>query len=109
MSISEQYIYDPSTVAEVDNRAIHEFSMPGIELMEKAAAYAFQCSQECFPNIDSIQIFCGSGNNAGDAYLFGCYAIDHGITTSVIYLSIPRPYKAMRIQRIKGIKQKKVN
>ena len=36
MSISEQYIYDPSTVAEVDNRAIHEFSMPGIELMEKA-------------------------------------------------------------------------
>ncbi len=93
MSISEQYIYDPSTVAEVDNRAIHEFSMPGIELMEKAAAYAFQCSQECFPNIDSIQIFCGSGNNAGDAYLFGCYAIDHGITTSVIYLSNPETLK----------------
>jgi len=93
MSISEQYIYDPSTVAEVDNRAIHEFSMPGIELMEKAAAYAFQCSQECFPNIDSIQIFCGSGNNAGDAYLFGCYAIDHGITTSVIYLSNPKTLK----------------
>ena len=93
MSISEQYIYDPSTVAEVDNRAIHELSMPGIELMEKAAAYAFQCSQECFQNIDSIQIFCGSGNNAGDAYLFGCYAIDHGITTSVIYLSNPKTLK----------------
>ena len=93
MSIAEQYIYDPSTVAEVDNKAIHEFSMPGIELMEKAAAYAFQCSQECFPNIDSIQIFCGSGNNAGDAYLFGCYAIDHGITTSVIYLSNPKTLK----------------
>ena len=93
MSIAEQYIYDPSTVAEVDDRAIHEFSMPGIELMEKAAAYAFQCSQECFPNIDSIQIFCGSGNNAGDAYLFGCYAIDHGITTSVIYLSNPKTLK----------------
>ena len=93
MSIAEQYIYDPSTVAEVDNKAIHEFSMPGIELMEKAAAYAFQCAQECFPNIDSIQIFCGSGNNAGDAYLFGCYAIDHGITTSVIYLSNPKTLK----------------
>ena len=93
MSISEQYIYDPSTVAEVDNRAIHEFSMPGIELMEKAAAYAFQCSQECFQNIDSIQIFCGSGNNAGDAYLFGCYAIDHGISASVIYLSNPKTLK----------------
>ena len=93
MSISEQYIYGPSTVAKVDYRAIHEFSMPGIELMEKAAAYAYESSEECFPNFDSIQIFCGSGNNAGDAYLFGCYAIDHGITTSVIYLSDPKTLK----------------
>ena len=93
MSISEQYIFGPSTVAKVDYRAIHEFSMPGIELMEKAAAYAFESSEECFPNFDSIQIFCGSGNNAGDAYLFGCYAIDHGITTSVIYLSNPKTLK----------------
>ena len=93
MSISEQYIYGPSTVAKVDYRAIHEFSMPGIELMEKAAAYAYESSEECFPNFDSIQIFCGSGNNAGDAYLFGCYAIDHGVTTSVIYLSDPETLK----------------
>ena len=72
MSISEHYIYQPLTVAQVDYRAIHEFGIAGIDLMERAAAYAFKCSQEYFPNIDSIQIFCGSGNNAGDAYLYAC-------------------------------------
>ena len=54
MSISEHYIYEPLTVAQVDYRAIHEFDIPGIDLMERAAAYAFKCSQEYFPNINSI-------------------------------------------------------
>ena len=93
MSFSEHYIYRPSAVAEVDYRAIHDCGIPGIKLMEKAAAYAFKCSLECFPNIDSTQIFCGSGNNAGDAYLYACHAIDHGINTSVIYLSNPETLK----------------
>ena len=93
MSISEHYIYEPLTVAQVDYRAIHEFGIAGIDLMERAAAYAFKCSQEYFPNIDSIQIFCGSGNNAGDAYLYACYAIDHGMKTSVIYLANPETLK----------------
>ena len=106
MSISKQYIYGPSTVAQVDYRAIHEFGIPGIELMEKAAAYAFKCSQEYFPNIDSIQVFCGSGNNAGDAYLYACYAIDHGLNTSVIYLANPETLKGDAYLAYKKYKSK---
>ena len=34
MSISEHYIYEPLTVAQVDYRAIHEFGIAGIDLME---------------------------------------------------------------------------
>ena len=54
--------------------------------MKRAAAFSFQQLERYFSNTNSIMIFCGSGNNSGDAFLLGCLAIENEIKTKVITL-----------------------
>ena len=86
MTNSEHYIFSSKTVSKVDQRAIHQEDIPGFILMKRAAAFSFQQLERYFSNTNSIMIFCGSGNNSGDAYLLGCLAIENEIKTKVITL-----------------------
>ena len=86
MTNPEYYIFSSKTVSEVDQRAIHQEDIPGFILMKRAATFSFQQLERYFANANSIMIFCGSGNNSGDAYLLGCLAIENQIKTKVITL-----------------------
>lgn len=87
MTNPEHYIFSSKTVSEVDQRAIQQENIPGFILMKRAAAFGFHQAQRYFSDANSIMIFCGSGNNSGDAYLLGCLAIEKDIKTKVITLS----------------------
>ncbi len=56
---------------ELDRRAIEEFAVPGLLLMEHASiGLAVAITDVCPPTNDSapIRIVCGPGNNGGDGY-----------------------------------------
>jgi NAD(P)H-hydrate epimerase len=57
-------------VREIDRRAIEEYHVPGILLMENAADAAFIAARTLIPNrIDTagpVIVVCGGGNNGGD-------------------------------------------
>ncbi len=86
MTNPEHYIFSSKTVSEVDQRAIQQENIPGFTLMKRAAAFGFHQAERYFSDANSIMIFCGSGNNSGDAYLLGCLAIEKDIKTKVITL-----------------------
>jgi len=86
MTNSEHYVYSSEDVSEVDQIAIEQENITGFILMKRAANFSFQQAEKYFPNINSIMIFCSSGNNSGDAYLLGCLAIENNIKTKVISL-----------------------
>jgi len=55
-------------VREIDRRAIEEYHIPGIVLMENAARAAAAVAMEMSGAPASAVIVCGGGNNGGDGY-----------------------------------------
>lgn len=54
-------------VREVDQRAIEEYGMSGLVLMENAAIGVCEVIEQITPPMP-VAILCGKGNNAGDGY-----------------------------------------
>ena len=61
-------LYSAAQVRELDRRAIEELGIPGYELMQRAAAAAFEALQQQWPRARRVAVLCGSGNNGGDGY-----------------------------------------
>lgn len=62
-------LYTAQGVRELDRVAIEEFEVPGITLMRRAATACVEYILESWPDARRFEVFCGSGNNAGDGYI----------------------------------------
>jgi NAD(P)H-hydrate epimerase len=82
-------------VREVDRRAIEQFGMPGIVLMENAAqavaAAAIQMLREI--GSDRAVILCGGGNNGGDGLAVARLLSNAGIAVTVSLTVDPAAYR----------------
>lgn len=65
-------VFTASEMRECDRRAIEEYGIPGVCLMEAAGiALADACMEELGGNVrgKKISILCGTGNNGGDGFV----------------------------------------
>lgn len=60
-------------VRELDRRAVEDFGLPGIVLMENAGRGAADLAARLWPEARTFAIACGGGNNGGD----GCVIARH--------------------------------
>ena len=68
-------------IREVDRRAIEDYGMPGVILMENAGRGAAQhalAMLEC-PGEAVVWILCGKGNNGGDGFVIARHLHNHGV------------------------------
>lgn len=82
-------LYSAEQVRQLDQIAIAQFDIPGFTLMQTAASVAFNKLMEKWPQTRHVQVFAGSGNNAGDGYLLASLAKEQGLSTEIITLSDP--------------------
>jgi hydroxyethylthiazole kinase-like uncharacterized protein yjeF len=82
-------LYTAQQVRLLDKIAIEQFDIPGFTLMQTAASVAFDALLENWPQTRHVQVFAGSGNNAGDGYLLAALAKEQGLSAEVIQLSDP--------------------
>ncbi len=82
-------LYRTAQVKELDRIAIQERGIPGFELMSRAGYEVFQCIRNKWPDTQSVAVFCGAGNNAGDGYIIARLALEAGLKVSVYSLSDP--------------------
>lgn len=82
-------LYSCAQVRELDRVAIEQYGIPGSVLMKRAGRSAFAAACQCWPQNRHWLILCGSGNNAGDAYVFAALAAQQGHKVSLFYLSDP--------------------
>jgi NAD(P)H-hydrate epimerase len=70
-------------IREVDRRAIHEYGMSGLVLMENAARGAVDVllDIECR---GPVVIFCGKGNNGGDGFAMARHLDGRGVAVRVV-------------------------
>lgn len=82
-----KHLYTAAQVQSLDRIAIEEFSIPGFELMQTAAAATFNMLREKWPQTRHLLIFVGAGNNGGDGYAIARLAKEAGLTVDVINLT----------------------
>ena len=60
---------------DLDRRAMEEFGMPGVVLMENAGRAVVQIMEQEYGPLrgKQVMIFCGSGNNGGDGFVVARY------------------------------------
>lgn len=83
-----RHFLPPAAIRELDRRAIEEFGVPGIVLMENAGR---GCA-EFIANLNSagtVVICCGKGNNGGDGFVIARHLDNHGISAEVLLFAAP--------------------
>jgi NAD(P)H-hydrate epimerase len=86
---SPTWLYGAADSRAIDARAINELGIPGFELMQRAARFAFDCLLAHWAGLRSVTVICGKGNNAGDAYLVAKLAHEIGLSVQLIAVTPP--------------------
>jgi len=79
-------------VRDVDRRAIEEFGLPGIVLMENAGRNAAALLHERAP-LARVAIACGKGNNAGDGFVMARHLANLGHHVRLLLACDPAEYR----------------
>lgn len=82
-------LYTAEQVRRLDECAIGEHGIPGIELMERAGACVFEAARQAYPDAKRYLVLCGGGNNGGDGYIVARLAIEAGLEVEVCALKDP--------------------
>ena len=81
------YVVTPEEMRKIDNRAIAEFGIPGIVLMENAAIRTVDVIEREYPNLHKsgkVLVLVGSGNNGGDGLAIARHLMLKGIDVEVV-------------------------
>lgn len=78
-----------SQMRELDRRAIEEFGIPSLLLMENAGLQAALEMERSFPHLrrSRVAVVCGRGNNGGDGFVVARHLFDRGTTVEVFLLA----------------------
>lgn len=63
-------IYQTEQIRAAEILAATNFQLTPSILMARAGKAALTFIQEHYPNVRTIHVFCGGGNNGGDGYVF---------------------------------------
>ncbi|HHU50698.1 MAG TPA: NAD(P)H-hydrate dehydratase [Firmicutes bacterium] len=70
---------------EIDRKAMTDYAIPGIILMEHAANALFQVIKEKFPSPVKTGVICGRGNNGGDGWALARLLLQAGWDVTVFH------------------------
>lgn len=78
--------YTREQMRELDRRAIEEYGVPGVVLMENAGRGAAQVALEMLgdPFLRMAVIFCGKGNNGGDGFVIARHLHNAGVGVRLV-------------------------
>lgn len=76
-------VYSAAAVRELDRIAIEDYGIAGFTLMTRAARAALDVLTRRWPGTQTLEVFCGAGNNAGDGYVLARLAREAGLEVRV--------------------------
>lgn len=74
-------------MAAVDRRAIEELGVPSLVLMENAALGVVEALFDACPEVGSVGVFCGPGNNGGDGLAVARHLAARGVAATTFVLA----------------------
>jgi NAD(P)H-hydrate epimerase len=79
----DDFFLSRDQVRELDRRAIHDYGVPGIVLMENAGRGCAELLMRLNPDRKPVVILCGPGNNGGDGFVIARHLDIHGWPVNV--------------------------
>ncbi len=79
-------------IREIDRRAIEDFGIPGVVLMENAGRNAAELIRANLKGADqppAVCILCGRGNNGGDGFVIARHVCNAGLKVEIILCADP--------------------
>lgn len=76
--MTTQWSLTRQQVRELDRRAIQEYGVPGVVLMENAGRNCADWLRELNPQRMPTLVLCGPGNNGGDGFVIARHLDNHG-------------------------------
>jgi NAD(P)H-hydrate epimerase len=80
-----QFWLSRDEVRELDRRAVAEFGVPGIVLMENAGRGCAELLMRLNPDQKPVVILCGPGNNGGDGFVIARHLDNRGWPVWAVY------------------------
>ena len=77
-------LHSTTQVREFDRIAIEERGIPGLTLMQRAGEACFSVLRQRWTEEESITVFCGAGNNAGDGFIIAALAEQAGMQVQIV-------------------------
>jgi ADP-dependent NAD(P)H-hydrate dehydratase / NAD(P)H-hydrate epimerase len=81
------WITDVQRARSIDRRSTEEFGLPSMVLMERAGLAVFETIQQMLPEKGRLAVFCGKGNNGGDAFVLARLALQEGFEVECLVTS----------------------
>jgi len=80
-----QPILSSEEIRNCDKRAVEEYSIPSLLLMENAGRSSVDYIEKHFGNVSekSFLVFCGKGNNGGDGFVVARHLLNRGASVHV--------------------------
>lgn len=81
-------IVSSQQMRKIDQRAMEEYGISGLVLMENAGLKVFNNIKNIYPNLieKEIAIIAGSGNNGGDGFVVARHLYNYGVKVKVLLL-----------------------
>ena len=77
-------LYSAAQCRQMDAQVAADLNIEPFELMQRAAKSALNTLLQNYPSAGAISVWCGKGNNGGDAYLLAAYAKDMGLEVQLV-------------------------
>ncbi len=105
--MSEHTVLDRQQVREVDRRAIEDYRIPGIVLMENASLALFRAVNERLAArpIPRVVIVAGSGNNGGDGFALARHLHNAQVKLTILLAADPAKVSDDALTNLEIIKQ----
>jgi len=82
-------VLDNEAMREADRHTIEDLGVPGLELMENAAAGVVDAVRDSFPEARRVLILCGRGNDGGDGLAAARLLAGGGLKVKVLLFADP--------------------
>lgn len=83
MTASKTALYQTRQIRLCEQMATDDLGLTEDELMARAGSSAFSSLSMLYPDVRTIAVFCGSGNNAGDGYVLARIAHEKGYSVLI--------------------------
>lgn len=79
-----EYIVTAGEMKAYDNNTIHDFGVPSLVLMERAALCVCESVMEK-PDCRTVLVLCGAGNNGGDGFAVARILYTKGYQVKIVF------------------------